>query len=291
MADKPTVAMLGTGIMGSAMARCLLAAGIPVRAWDRTPAKAEALSEYGAAPAATPAEAVEGAGVVITMLRDGDTVLTVMTDAAPALHEDQIWAQMSTTGPGAVPAEVQFAAKFGLRLVDAPVLGTRQPAEQGQLVIIAAGPEEVRPVLQPVFDVLGKKTLWVDDDAATAVAGKAKLIANNWVIGLTNAVAETIALAQALGVDPRIFLDAVEGGPLDLPYLRVKAKAILENNLEPSFALENATKDAALIVAAAREYDVQLPVAEAMLQRMRRAIELGHGDEDMAATYFASFGA
>jgi 3-hydroxyisobutyrate dehydrogenase len=141
-----------------------------------------------------------------------------------------------------------------------------------------------------VFEVVGKKILWVDDDAARAVASTLKLVANNWVIGLTNAVAETMALAKGAEVDPRLFLDAVEGGPLDVPYLRIKAKAILENSFEPSFALENATKDAALIVALAHACQVSLPVAEAMLARMRKAIEMGHGDEDIAATYFASFG-
>lgn len=289
MADKPTVALLGTGIMGSAMGRRLLRAAIALRAWNRTLEKAKPLAEQGAVLGATPADAVDGAQVIITMLRDGEAVLYAMNEAAPKLREGQIWAQMSTTGPQAVPAEVAFADKYGLTLVDAPVLGTKQPADQGQLVIIAAGPQAARPVLQPVFEVLGKKTLWVDDDATRAVASTLKLVANNWVIGLTNAVAETMALAKGAKVDPRLFLDAVEGGPLDVPYLRIKAKAILENDFEPSFALENATKDAALIAALAHECHVSLPVAEAMLARMRKAIEMGHGDEDVAATYFASF--
>ncbi|NMH99676.1 NAD(P)-dependent oxidoreductase [Pseudonocardia sp. K10HN5] len=289
MADKPTVALLGTGIMGSAMGRNLLKAGFPLRVWNRTQEKAQPLAEQGAVLGTTPADAVESAQVIITMLRDGDAVLHAMNEAAPKLGRGQIWAQMSTTGPQAVPAEAAFADEYGLTLVDAPVLGTKQPAEQGQLVILAAGPQSVRPVVQSVFDVLGKKILWVDDNAARAVASKLKLVANNWVIGLTNAVAETMALAKGAEVDARAFLDAVEGGPLDVPYLRIKAKAILENNFEPSFALENATKDAALIVALAHECHVSLPVAEAMLARMRKAIEMGHGDEDIAATYFASF--
>jgi 3-hydroxyisobutyrate dehydrogenase len=288
--DKPAVALLGTGIMGSAMGRTLLRAGTPLRVWNRTAEKAEPLAEQGAVLGATPAEAVDGADVIITMLRDGDAVLHAMKEAAPRLREGQVWAQMSTTGPQAVPAEAQFAGEYRLSLVDAPVLGTRQPAEQGQLVIMAAGPDAARPAVQPVFEVVGKKILWVDDDAARAVASTLKLVANNWVVGLTNAVAETMALAKGAEVDPRLFLDVVEGGPLDVPYLRMKAKAILENNFEPSFALENATKDAALIVALAHACHVGLPVAEAMLARMRKAIEMGHGDEDVAATYFASFG-
>ena len=289
MADKSTVALLGTGIMGSAIGRNLLKAGFPVRAWNRTPEKAKALTELGAVLGQTPADTVDGAQVIITVLRDGDAVLRTMNEAGPKLKKGQIWAQMSTTGPQAVAAERTLADKYGLTLVDAPVLGTRQPAEQGQLVILAAGAQAVRPVLRPVFDVLGKKILWVDDDPGRAVASTLKLVANNWVIGLSNAVAETMALAKGADVDSQVFLDAVEGGPLDVPYLRMKAKAILENQFEPSFALENATKDAALIVALAHECHVSLPVAEAMLARMRKAIERGHGDEDLIATYFASF--
>jgi len=289
MADKPTVALLGTGIMGSAMGLNLLRARIPVHAWNRTLEKAKPLAEQGAVVARTPADAVDFAQVIITMLRDADAVVQTMNEAGPKLREGQIWAQMSTTGPQAVPAEVAIADKHGLTLVDAPVLGTRQPAEQGQLVILAAGPQVARPLLHPVFDALGKKVLWVNEDPTRAVASTLKLVANNWVIGLGNAVAETMALAKGAHVDARVFLEAVEGGPLDMPYLRVKARAILENNLEPSFALENATKDAALIVALARECQVSLPVAEAMLGRMRKAIEKGHGGEDFIATYFASF--
>lgn len=289
MADKSTVALLGTGIMGSAIGRNLLKAGFPVRAWNRTPEKAKPLTELGAVLGQTPADTVDGAQVIITVLRDGDAVLRTMNEAGPKLKKGQIWAQMSTTGPQAVAAERTLADKYGLTLVDAPVLGTRQPAEQGQLVILAAGAQAVRPVLRPVFDVLGKKILWVDDDPGRAVASTLKLVANNWVIGLSNAVAETMALAKGADVDSQVFLDAVEGGPLDVPYLRMKAKAILENHFEPSFALENATKDAALIVALAHECHVSLPVAEAMLARMRKAIERGHGDEDLIATYFASF--
>jgi 3-hydroxyisobutyrate dehydrogenase len=289
MADKPTVALLGTGIMGSAMGLNLLRARIPVHAWNRTLEKAKPLAEQGAVVARTPADAVDFAQVIITMLRDADAVVQTMNEAGPKLREGQIWAQMSTTGPQAVPAEVAIADKHGLTLVDAPVLGTRQPAEQGQLVILAAGPQVARPLLHPVFDALGKKVLWVNEDPTRAVASTLKLVANNWVIGLGNAVAETMALAKGAHVDARVFLEAVEGGPLDMPYLRVKARAILENNLEPSFALENATKDAALIVALARECQVSLPVAEAMLARMRKAIEKGHGGEDFIATYFASF--
>ncbi|MDT7683157.1 MAG: 3-hydroxyisobutyrate dehydrogenase [Pseudonocardiales bacterium] len=283
------MALLGTGIMGTAMGRHLLEAGFPLRVWNRTLAKTKPLAEQGAVPGSTPADAVDGAQVIITMLRDGDVVVNTMNEAGPKLRAGQVWAQMSTTGPRAVPEAAALADTYGLTLVDAPVLGTRQPAERGELVILAAGPPEARPVLGPVFDVLGKKVLWVDDSAARGVASTLKLVANNWVIGLTNAVAETIALANGAEVDARVFLDAVQGGPLDVPYLRIKAKAILENNFEPAFALENAAKDAALIVALAHDCHVGLPVAEAMLARMRAAVELGHGDEDLSATYFASF--
>ncbi|WP_225099170.1 NAD(P)-dependent oxidoreductase [Streptomyces sp. CoH27] len=291
MTGKPTVSVLGTGIMGAAMARNLCRAGLEVRVWNRTREKAEPLAADGARVTGTPAEAVEGADVVLTMLYDGATALETMRDAAPALRPGMVWAQCTTAGIDLLTDLAAFAREHGLVFYDAPVLGTRQPAEAGQLTVLAAGPEEGRAAVTPVFDAVGAKTVWTGDDGAAGSASRLKLVANSWVLAATAAAGEVLALSQALGVDPQGFFDLIEGGPLDMGYLRAKAALVLDGKLSPpSFAVATAVKDARLIVAAGEHGGVRLDVAAATAERLARAAAQGHADEDMAAAYFASFG-
>ncbi|MEU6143845.1 NAD(P)-dependent oxidoreductase [Streptomyces sp. NPDC047081] len=290
MTDKLTVSVLGTGIMGAAMARNLARAGHTVRAWNRTRAKAEPLTADGAHVTDTPAEAVRGADVVLTILYDGPAALEVMREAASALRPGVAWVQSTTAGIEAVPELAAFAEEHGLLFYDAPVLGTRQPAEAGQLTVLAAGPAEGRATVEPVFDAVGARTLWTGEDGAAATATRLKLVANSWVLAATAATGEVLALSKALDVDPQNFFDLIAGGPLDMGYLKAKAGLILDGRLSPaSFAVTTAAKDARLIVEAGRENGVRLDVAEASAERLERAAAQGHGAEDMAAAYFASF--
>jgi 3-hydroxyisobutyrate dehydrogenase len=284
------VAVLGTGIMGAAMARNLCRApGIDVTVWNRTRARAEPLADDGARIAATPAEAVSGADVILTMLYDGDAALDTMRQAAPALAPGTVWLQSTTAGIELLPALAELAAAHGLLFVDAPVLGTKAPAESGQLTVLAAGPAAVRTSLEPVLGAVGARTTWVAEDGTTGAATRLKLVCNSWVLTLTQGVAEALALAGGLGVEPESFLAAVAGGPLDCGYLHAKSKAILAGDYTPSFSVTTAAKDARLIVEAADAHGVRLDVAAAGAERFRRAEAQGHGEEDMAATYFASF--
>ncbi|MEU0003265.1 NAD(P)-dependent oxidoreductase [Streptomyces sp. NPDC006314] len=290
MTHQPTVSVLGTGIMGAAMARNLRRAGLDVHAWNRTREKAEPLATDGARVTDTPAEAVEGADVVLTMLYDGNTVLDVMREAAPALRPGAVWAQCTTAGIDLITDLAAFAHEHGLVFYDAPVLGTRRPAEAGQLTVLAAGPEEARETVAPVFDAVGVKTVWTGDDGGAGSASRLKLVANSWVLAATAAAGEVLALSKALGVDPQNFFDLIEGGPLDMGYLRAKAALVLEGKLSPaSFAVATAEKDARLIVEAGEREGVRLDVATATAERLARAAAQGHADEDMAAAYFASF--
>ncbi|WP_300009770.1 NAD(P)-dependent oxidoreductase [Pseudonocardia sp.] len=288
MTDTPTVALLGTGIMGAGMGHNMLGAGLPLRVWNRTADKARGLADAGAVLAAEPAEAVAGADVVVTMLGDGQHVRSVMERAAP--RAGQVWAQMTTAGidQGAL---LDLADAYGVLFVDAPVVGTRQPAESGQLLVLAAGAPQARGIVQPVFDAVGRETRWLGEDPAGLAASRLKLVVNSWVLAITAATGETLALARGMAVDPQQFLDAVGGGPLDLPYLQAKAAAILAADWTPNFSVANAAKDADLIVAAARGAGVTLDVAAAAADRYRRVADAGHGDADMAAAYLASFSA
>ncbi|MET7702400.1 NAD(P)-dependent oxidoreductase [Streptomyces sp. NPDC005485] len=290
MTDKLTVSVLGTGIMGAAMARNLARAGHTVRAWNRTRSKAEPLTSDGVQVADTPAEAVRGADVVLTVLHDGAAALETMRQAAPALRPGSAWVQSTTAGIEALGELARFARDHELAFFDAPVLGTRQPAEAGQLVVLAAGPSRDRDAVTPVFDAVGARTVWTGEDGAQGSATRLKLVANSWVLTVTHGAAEALALAEGLGVDPQGFFDIIDGGPLDMGYLRAKAGLILDGGLTPpSFAVTTAEKDARLIVEAGERHGVRLDVAAAGAERFRRAAAQGHGGEDMAASYFASF--
>lgn len=290
MTDALTVSVLGTGIMGAAMARNIAKAGHAVRVWNRSRDKAEPLTADGARVAGSPAEAVRDADVVVTMLFDGDSVLEVMGEAAPAAKDGAVWLQSTTTAIDQVPVLAELAQKHGLAFFDAPVLGTRQPAEAGKLTVLAAGPAEPRATLEPVLKAIAARTVWLGTDGASAAATRLKLVANSWVLAATHGTAEALALAKGLDVDPAQFLDLIAGGPLDMPYLRAKAGLITGDTLSPaSFAVATAEKDARLIVAAGEQHGVRLDVAAAGAERFRRAAAQGHGDDDMAASYFASF--
>ncbi|GLZ15689.1 dehydrogenase [Actinomadura sp. NBRC 104425] len=284
----PSVAVLGTGIMGAPMARNLARAGLEVRVWNRTRSRAEPLAADGATVADSPAQAVDGADVVITMLSDGEAVHAAMSQAASALRPGQVWAQMSTVGVNALRPLADLAAEHGVTFVDAPVQGTKQPAEQGKLVILAAGPQKARAVLEPVFGAVGQKTLWLAEDGAAGAGTRLKMATVSYAISLTAVLGEVLALVKALDLDPALFGEVVTGGPLDSPYLQAKMKSILAGDFAPSFTVANAEKDTRLISEAAAAAGVRVDMNEAAGERFRRAKAKGHADDDMAGAYFAS---
>ena len=265
------IAALGTGKMGAPIAHRLAEAGHAVRAWNRTPEKAEGL---GAEVADTPARAVEGAEVLITMLADGP----VTEAAVPPLAPETLWVQMGTVG---VDETARFAERHP-RYLDAPVLGSTPHAKSGELVVFASGATEP----DGLFDPLATRVLRLGDEPGTAT--QLKLVVNLWLSDLVEALAETFALSESLGLDPRSFLDAITGMPMDTPYAHLKGGKMLSGDYSATFALELALKDVRLALAAARDAGVELPVAEATEARYAKAVELGHGGKDTAAAYLAA---
>ena len=282
-----TVAVLGTGMMGEPIARNLIDAGFEVRVWNRTREKAEPLGEAGATVCDSPADAVAGAAFVLTMLANADAVGETMDEdgVLGAMEPEAVWIQMATVGVKAADRFAELAREHGVAFVDAPVLGSRKPAEERKLAVLASGPDEQRDRCAPVFDAIGQQTRWL---GAAGAGSRLKMVANMWLLSVTEAIAEAVALADGLGLDPHEFLEAVEGSQIDTPYLHLKGEMMIDGSLEPSFKLEHAEKDATLVLEAAGVASLDLAVARAVHERMERAVELGHGDEDMAAVYFAT---
>jgi 3-hydroxyisobutyrate dehydrogenase len=286
-ATEPVAVLGAGGTMGLPMARNLARAGMQVRAWNRSPAKARPLAEDGVVIASTPAEAADGAGTVLTMLADTDAVLAAVDGDQGALSAPVppgLWLQMSTIGESGTDRCAELARRHGIAFVDAPVLGTRQPAEEGKLVVLASGPRELREPLQPVFDAMGQRTMWVGEAGA---GSRLKLVANCWVVMVVEGGAEAIALAEGLGLDPALLFEALRGGPLDLPYLRMKGQAIAERDFEPAFSLTLAAKDAGLVQESAERHGLDLPVVAAVRRRLDQGVA-EHGAKDFSATYLTS---
>ena len=280
------VAVLGTGTMGAGMTRSMLRAGLRVTVWNRSRDRAAVLAADGARVAGTPAEAVAGADVVVTMLWDGASVAEAMTGALPAAPAGVLWAQTSTVSlqdaGDRLPA---LAGRYGARYLDAPVLGTRQPAEEGKLIVLAAAPAPLREPITPLFDAIAARTVWVSERPGDGT--RLKLVANSWVGTIVAATGQAIALAEALGLDPQVFLDTIKGSGVDAAYLHVKGQAMIAGQFPPAFTVYGAIKDSGLIADAMREAGTDAALMDAVNQQFRKAAGSGHGDQDMAAVYHA----
>jgi 3-hydroxyisobutyrate dehydrogenase len=234
--------------------------------WNRDISKARALTDTGAEAYDSPGDAVAGADVVLTMVFDADAAIDVVRRAAPAAGT--VWLQCTTVGVDGADRTIAAAAELGLVLVDCPVLGTREPAEKGALVMLASGPEETRELLSPVLDALGSRTLWL---GPAGTGSRLKMACNAWLLMITAGTAQSVALARGLGVDPQRFLDAIEGGPLDTPYAHIKGANMIGGEFPASFSLSGAAKDARLIRDALHSAGVADRLDAAVLETMDAA--------------------
>jgi 3-hydroxyisobutyrate dehydrogenase len=277
------VAVLGTGIMGAGMGRSLLRAGHSVRVWNRSAEKARPLADAGATVADTAAAAVDGAEVVLVMLFDTAAVLDVLA-AATEQGSDAVWLQGSTIGQEGMLEVAALAAGRGLKLLDAPVMGTKGPAEQGKLIQLLSGDPDHVETARPAIDAYSTRVVYAGDSLGAASA--LKLVCNAWISSVNAAVGQSFALAQGLGIDPALFVEAISGGAADNQYLHMKSDMIVKGDYPPSFTLDGAVKDVELIVAAARGASVADDVLTALAATYRRAADAGHGEEDMGAVYY-----
>ena len=272
--------------MGSAFARRLLGAGMRVTVWDRTPAVGARFSEAGAVVAATPEEAVREAGVVITMVPTIAAIEETMPQALAALPRDAIWLQMSTIGVDGSERAIALAKERRpyVVFVDAPVSGSKTPAEEGKLLILASGPAAALDALAPVFSTLGQKTIrWEGAGAGSRM----KLVLNTWLAVLGEGIAETAVLAQSLGVSLNDVSTCIGSTALDAPWALSKLDKIERGAFDPDFSLALASKDLHLALDAANRAHRRLPMAQSIATQWESALQTGLGDRDVIGVYLA----
>ena len=278
------VAVLGTGTMGAAMARSLLRSRFNVTVWNRSPEKAKPLVETGARLASDPADAVLDADIVLTMLFDTAAVLRVADEFLPAARVGTIWMQSGTIGADGMSAVAVAASSHQIPVIDAPVLGTKDPAEHATLTVLASGERAAIAALGPVFDAIGSRTIVVGD--RLGAASDLKLVCNTWVASLTAGTAQSIALARDFGLEPTQFIDAVTGSASDSPYVHLKGATILAGIRDAQFALDGLLKDLRLAQATAGPANAT-PYLDALEHLYAAASDNGHGGEDVAWVYDA----
>jgi 3-hydroxyisobutyrate dehydrogenase len=281
MAQQPeTVAFVGTGTMGHAMATSAMRAGLPVVVWNREPEATKDLADLGADVADTAADAAARAGIVVTMVTNADAVVSLATDQGmlDAVAPGAIWAQMSTIGVAGTErvATLVESRRHDITLLDAPVSGSKEPAEQGKLTIFASGPDDARPRVAPLFDALGQRTVWV---GAFGAGSRLKLVNNTLLAFTAEGLAASIALAHGLGLDTDTVIDALGDGPLTSPWEAAKLQRIAKDEYSPQFALSLALKDVQLALEAV---DPERFEAFASLAReWKRAVDHGLGNQDV----------
>lgn len=254
----PTLAFLGIGLMGKPMATRLARAGLGPRAWNRSPAKAEALRAEGAVPHVHLAEAVRGADIVISMLEAGPAVGQVLDEALPHLAPGALWIDMSSTRQDEALAFAARLAGCGCRFVDAPVSGGVTGAEQGTLAIMAGGAEQDVAAAGPVLGVLGSVTR-----VGASGSGQVAKLCNQLIVGATlNVVAEALLLAESAGADPAAVREAIRGGFAGSRILELHGQRMLERNFMPGGQVKTQLKDQRNILAAAQAAGLRLPVTE-----------------------------
>jgi len=274
------LAVLGLGTMGRGMASSALRAGIPTVVWDRNLEAARPLVELGAEAATTAAAAVQGVDVAITMVTDAKAVASIVTDLdmLEALPSGAVWAQMSTIGVNATEsiAAMVEQRRSDVSFLDAPVSGSKVPAEQGRLTIFASGPEAARLKVEPVFSAIGQRTIWL---GPVGTGSRMKLVNNTLLAFGAEGVANSLALAHRLGLDTSLVLEAFEGGPLLSPWEAGKFRRIEAGDYSPEFPLRLALKDVHLALESGGSE--HFSVLASLAREWEEVVEQGGGDDDV----------
>ena len=280
-----TIAFIGLGIMGLPMAKNLVTAGFDVRGFNRTPAKAESLAEAGGSAAATIAEAVAGADVIITMVPDSPDVEAVLTgDDGILAHASAgaTWIDFSTIRPDVAKDLAEQAKAAGLKPLDAPVSGGEPGAIDGVLSIMVGGDKADFDAVSDVFDAVGKTIVLVGPSGAgqTVKAANQLIVAGN--IGL---LAEAVVFLEAYGVETTPALQVLGGGLAGSKVLEQKGQKMLDREFGPGFRLELHHQDMGIVTAAAREAGVAIPLGASVAQLVAATVQQGNGGLDHSGLF------
>jgi 3-hydroxyisobutyrate dehydrogenase len=274
------VAVLGIGAMGHGMAASALRAGIPTVVWNRRVGATRDLAELGAEVAESAADAARQAAIVVTMVTDAEAVTSIARGQGmlAALAPGAIWVQMSTIGVAGIDRVAAMVAveRPDVMLLDAPVSGSKDPAERGQLTIFASGPSEARSRVAGLFDALGQRTIWVGEVGAGT---RLKLVNNTWLAFASEAVATSVALAHQLGLETETVVDTLGGGPLMSPWQAAKLQRIADGEFSPQFALSLALKDVHLALQAVG-HD-RFAVLACLADEWQQVVDQGLGEQDL----------
>lgn len=271
------VTILGCGNMGSAMATRLAESGHRVTAWDRDAERARSLAAVGVTAEPDVQPAVAAASVVITMVTNGEAVHAIAERMLPAMRPDAVWLQASTVGADWADRLRALADTHGRRVLDAPVSGSTGPARDGTLSWLVAGPSSAVDTARPVLDALGARVVLVGTEQE---ASRLKLIVNTWMTAATVAMADVLIACDRVGIPRSALLEVIGSGPLAMPYAVQKAQLMTKGDYRAGFPVELALKDVRL---AKQAEGVQSPLVEEVEHRLQRAVDAGHGRDDVAA--------
>lgn len=282
MKAQPAVAVLGLGAMGHAFAANLLKKGFTVYGWNRTPGRGDDLVAQGLRQCNEASQAVSDAQVIIAMLTDGDATLDVIRSIAPACPQGATFCQMGTIGIQETHDAIALLQTLrpDMLYLDAPVSGTKAPAENAQILVMASGDAQRADAAQQVFDAISRGTQWYGEAGNSQ---KMKLVINAWLIAMMQGVAESMQLAKQFGFTPAQLWETLDGGPLAAPYVKGKLEMIRQDDYTPQMQLQHALKDARLALANAPEGT--MPMMNDIVKLWGTAAEGGLAEQDLAAVY------
>ncbi len=269
--------------MGRAMAARLRAAGFPLFVYNRTPDKCQPLVQLGATQVRTPQAVAVSSEIVITMVsapQDVETVVLGHEGAARGLHRGSVLIDMSTVLPATSRMLDAAARAAGAVFLDAPVVGSKGPAETGQLVILVGGSADTLARCRPVLQVLGKSIIHAGDVGQGAAL---KLCINLILAHLAAGFAEGLALARRADLDPNVLLQVLDASTFHSPWYQTKGRAMIGGDFSPHFALKHMHKDLRLMTLLAQSLEAPLPVTQAVRDLFRTAESQGSGELDYSA--------
>ncbi|GMP48794.1 hypothetical protein CsSME_00016030 [Camellia sinensis var. sinensis] len=281
------VGFLGLGIMGKAMSMNLLRHGFKLTVWNRTLSRCDELVEHGASVAETPAAVVKKCNYTIAMLSDPSAALSVVFDKDGVLEQicnGKGYIDMSTVDSDTSSKISEAITSKGGSFLEAPVSGSKKPAEDGQLVILAAGEKALYEEALPAFDVMGKKSFFLGHVGNGA---KMKLVVNMIMGSMMNAFSEGLILADKSGLNPQTLLDVLDLGGIANPMFKMKGPTMIQKSYSPAFPLKHQQKDMRLALALGDQNAVSMPVAAAANEAFKKARSMGLGDLDFSAVHEA----